>query len=375
VPSVDFTIEDYFGRIPLVNISDHPAKTGSTKSSWLGRLWLLTRTNPADAVTAVALISAAVLTVLSLFDVVALGAKVLANVAVFVACSWLVGSVVDREKRRNLADRRRIESTEVREELAKLNISVRQLGDSLERISDPSQVKEIAPKEVGAWLQMLLSGSKTWTFRGGSGRWQRSDVLPTLARETTLPPQYVMQILDLRQRGLCERYANYRARSRVPATVRPDEDSPETVLYDLLACVYAAGWYGHRTRVVPEVYLIPFYSPLRIDASDSGLAVTVADPDRPGLFAPRDGWYCKALLDEIGRAGSEFPRVTLPEVDDAFPKDWHNVDATHIETFLSLATITSPFAPTEPLWGQASDWGAVDLVSVAHRAFAGRKND
>src|SRR5258708_39399961 len=70
-----------------------------------------------------------------------------------------------------------------------------------------------------------------------------------------------MQILNLYHRELCGRYASYRVRQRPPAVRRQDEDQPETVRDDILACIYAAAWYGRRTRLLPEVYLLPLFSP------------------------------------------------------------------------------------------------------------------
>ena len=324
------------------------------------RIWAFVRTNPGDAVTGLVVLVIAGLTVADLTDKLTLSQEVLARVAVFVFCALFILVLVERQ-----AARHREETRDANR--AAMASNLRDIDRNLALLRK-GQITEVPADDIGARLTELLDSASGWYFRGGSGRWQRSNVLPALARLTDRDVPYVMQILNPTDPELCVRYASYRARQRPPEVRRQGEDQPETVRDDILACIYAAAWYRFRTRLQTEVYLQPLYSPLRLDIGTSGLMATVADPKAPGLLGKPDGWYYQSVLDEIKQACTELPRLVLCADPAALPDDPAQVDGSRVEKALATTVIVHPAGHSDPLlkgWLQQLDFGHIGKLAFA----------
>lgn len=324
------------------------------------RTWDFVRANPGDAVTGLVVLAIAGLTVADLTDTLTLSQEVLARVAVFVFCALFILVLVERQAARHRDETRDAERATMARNLGDIerNVTLLQKG----------HITEVPADDVGARLSELLASTSEWHFRGGSGRWQRSDVLPALAHVTDRDVRYVMQILNPSDPELCRRYARYRARQRPPAARRPDEAQPETVRDDILACIYAAAWYRFRTRLQAEVYLQPLYSPLRLDIGTTGLIASVADPKAPGLLGKSDGWYYLSVLDEVNQACTELPRLVLCSDPAALPEDHAQVDGSKVEKALAATKILQPAGHSDPLlkgWLEQLDFGQIGKLAFA----------
>lgn len=188
-----------------------------------------------------------------------------------------------------------------------------------ESILARTSIREIAPDIIGAELTRLLGGASEWRFRGGSARWQRTHVLPALAKFRDRDVPYQALILSPFDAALCGRYAEYRSRSREPEKV-----DGESVQRDLLSFIYAAAVWARTSRIVPEIGLITTYSPLRVDGSADAMVVTVADKSRAALRAEADGWYFVSLKDEFNLHKQTSP-LSLPAAEPM--SDANNVKA------------------------------------------------
>ncbi|MGP5023988.1 hypothetical protein ACTXI4_02180 [Glutamicibacter ardleyensis] len=183
---------------------------------------------------------------------------------------------------------------------------------------------DVRPNFIKPELDKLLSLEtvRFWKFRGGSGRWQRSVVLPTLAGLHKNDVEYKMLILDPRNENLCGQYAKYRNTHRIsPQSLQlntkdhPRNETTSSVRDELLACVVAAAWYSAKSRVKAQVYLNQTYSPLRLDLSATGVMLTVSDPSEPGLMCRPDSWLYKALDDEFERTIEQSPQILFSHGD------------------------------------------------------------
>src|SRR5579885_95272 len=251
------------------------------------------------------LVGIVVITLLDQLDVVTVSEHFLARAAIYIAAALALVLMVNRSVSR-LRDLR------THRELQAIAGSVQLVGDQLATFRQNAEAQEVMPSEIAGYLSHFLATAEHWRFRGGSGRWQRQAVLPHLAKVTRFDVHYKMQILDPRDSELCARYAAYRAR-QLPAEVRrADEGEARTLLTDILACIYAAGWYRQHSRIRPSIFLLKLYSPLRYDIGGAGLMATVADPTARGLYARRDTWYYTSFVDEFDQACSELPRLVLP---------------------------------------------------------------
>ncbi|PZS30482.1 MAG: hypothetical protein DLM59_11215 [Pseudonocardiales bacterium] len=318
------------------------------------------RTNLQDAIAGVVAVVVGVLTILDLLDVLQLAQGFLAHAAVFVACGLTVYLLVDRDIRRHTEARR----DAVIAQIAKMQAD---MAEQIALIGAGAEAIEVPPSEIGPTVRAILKNTTTWHFRGGSGRWQRHVVLPALAAVTDHDIGYVMQVINPSDRDLCARYAAYRARQRVAEYRRDNEGAPETIRDDILSCLYAVAWHSETSRIKPEIYLLPLYSPVRYDIGSEALIASVARSTARGLYAKAGGWYYASVLDEIVQACSEVPRVIMP-VDPAFyPLVRGQVDADHVRGALRAATVLHPTGRSEPL---LTDWsGSTDFAHIATLVF------
>ncbi|MGO2069824.1 hypothetical protein [Glutamicibacter arilaitensis] len=198
---------------------------------------------------------------------------------------------------------------------------------------------DIRPEFIKPELDSLLDPQsvRLWKFRGGSGRWQRSTVLPTLAQVPTTDVKYKMLILDPRSETLCGQYAKYRNTHRrrsdadnIDGKTSASQDTARSVSNELLACIVAAAWFTAKSRVQARVFLSQTYSPLRMDLSATGAMLTVSDPNEPGLMCRADSWLYKALDDEFERNIEQSPAIFYG----------HDVGVIHQEPVLNANVVT-----------------------------------
>lgn len=316
--------------------------------------------HPADAVSLVVLLGVALYTLADLFSLVEPRTETLTSITLFIGSALAISLTLRHVRGRDEAHATR----QLRDEVERLNERVgAHFGDDL---------SQVASVDIGSRLDEQLGLATSWFFRGGSGRWQRREALPRLSDGgKNVDTDYVMQILDPSDKSLCARYGAYRHRQRKRGERRHNEDDPITVRDDLLACLYAAGWHTARGRLKARVFLMPLYSPLRIDAGSSGLVISVADPEAPALLAPATGWFYQSLLDEMRQAMTEVPEALLPDGgEDLYPKEWEDVRGSHVEAMLAAIEVKRPHAATTLF--QANAWSAVDYDQVASLVFLGR---
>jgi hypothetical protein len=228
-------------------------------------------------------------------------------------------------------------------------------------------VRQIPSGDIRAHLIENARGVTAFYFRGGSGRWLRRFTLPTLGSVKDRDVQVSVQLLDPRDEELCREYARYRAASRRPGDVRPDEDNPRLIQRDILGSVYATAWYSARARLQAEVVLLRAFSPARYDVSSEGAVVSVSDPAAPGLLAKRGSWLHAAFVDEMCQARHGHGVATAPGDLNHFPPDIAAVDGDVVRDALTAFTVTvNGTAPSALLTGYASsgvDWA---LVAAEH---------
>lgn len=230
------------------------------------------------------------------------------------------------------------------------------------------EIRQIPGDRIGEVLDQLLSSSNQWHFRGGSGRWQLETVLPELSARRDLPSRYVMQIIDPLDDELCERYGQYRARSRTPDKAPSVSDGPRLVRRDILACVYAAGWYQFYSQIRPEITLLRTYSPIRIDCGNTGLMVTIANKASPGLWVSSGTWYYRSIVDELEQLEEVSRRLKLPREGDVYPPDLNEVTADHVKTMLSLVKARTPSGEDSLFLTEERAAGAdIDYASIASK--------
>lgn len=274
---------------------------------------------------------------------------------VFAAGVVLVGFLVEAERRRSTA----VELDDLKKSLEKARSTFAEAHDTL-------AARQIPGSSVSETLDGILASSAIWLFRGGSARYQRGDVLPKLAKVTATDVPYQIQILDPRDANLCAAYADYRRQAR-PADRKLATEDASAIKNEILATLYAVGWYRHQSRIRPVVALVNSYSPIRIDIGTTGAVMTVASHIEPGLLAPAGSFLYAAIKDEIEQATNVLPRVDLPTDANLYPSDESAVTAPIVEAALTRMTVISAAggAPQPLLVGVQG----LDFAAIAGRVF------
>ncbi|MCC9173876.1 hypothetical protein [Arthrobacter sp. zg-Y179] len=224
----------------------------------------------------------------------------------------------------------------------------------------------IHPKKIRDELSGMLDSAKTWSFRGGSGRWQREAVLPHLGRERNRDIAYRMLILDPTEERLCGQYADYRNKHRRDQK----QNSASSVRNDLLACIVACAWYERNTRIQPVIYLSQTYSPLRQDMSDGKVAVTVADQTKEGLFIPASSWYYDSLVDEFEQHCLRSPQLTF-KAGSRYTDDWRRLTSLDVQLALESTSLKKD-GVVETL-NRLFELSDDDLSEICSLVFEGRR--
>jgi hypothetical protein len=302
------------------------------------------------------------LTIADIADWIKLSDDFVGQAAVAVFCIFTLASIKRRREQLHSHSALQTQITHIARTLDRVQ-------EQTLRLQNMGPVAELASSEIRMKLNAMTPEAAGWYFKGGSGRWQRESVLPILSGKSTREVPYRMLVLDPRDPDLCGRYARYRAKQRPENQRRAGEGNPETVRDDLLACIYAAGWYKHRTRIQAQVFLTETYSPFRYDVSDKELVITVANADSPALYASAGSWFYDYVIDEMEQAMQELPTVEIPDSGAHYPDGPSTVSGDTVKAMLNACSVVRQGGTPEPLMTKWTDLGEIDYKKLARLAF------
>lgn len=259
--------------------------------------------------------------------------------------------------------------------LRKRDREVRQRGvrhdlllSKVEQLVNDVELRQVASAEINGLLTRELSTTAGWWFRGGSGRWFRNKVLPSLAKRQDPQPVFI-QILDPRDEHLCERYSSYRSQQRDPADIRENESDPRAIQADLLACILSAFVHAAHSRISAQIVLLRTYSPMRIDMGSSMLLATVASQTAPALMARYDSFFYKSIKDEFENAAHGHAVLRSTVGPRQMPRPEHMTAESARSVLASSEVSVGDEPPTLLLSGfaRASD---LDFEDIYRKAFS-----
>jgi hypothetical protein len=151
-------------------------------------------------------------------------------------------------------------------------------------LSKRDELVEIEPKRITAEFDSLLESATRWRYKGNFGRYMRSKVLSTLAPRKNM---HVMAcIIDPANEALCAKHAEYR--SQIHAIDRGTRYDSNKVALEVLVTIVICAWYVINRRIRIDLYLSPVFDPVRIDANDDAMILTVEDRRSPALKVKRE---------------------------------------------------------------------------------------
>ncbi len=147
---------------------------------------------------------------------------------------------------------------------------------------DPNDIAAtslLLPRDIGQALLSIAGKATNYKIFVRTGRHFRAEILSTLvkrARETRSPIRIEVVLLDLRDKGICEKYANYRKLSSFDRHLWNTTYVQTEILATVIALIQASR--DNRDLVDINLYLSKRLSTFRIEGSSDEILVTREDP-------------------------------------------------------------------------------------------------
>lgn len=170
----------------------------------------------------------------------------------------------------------------------------------------------VHPKDIGVLLKRALRDARSWHYSGSTARWNRSDVLPTLAaaaRQTNSTRSCRLIIMDPKNEVICRAYGDYRSGLR---TGRGNTWDLWNVRKDICTTVVLAAIHESNEPLLDIHLFVKSGSPVyRIDASDKHLILTREDPAEPALACEADTHFFDAFMESVNFDARQAREVEL----------------------------------------------------------------
>ena len=138
---------------------------------------------------------------------------------------------------------------------------------------------QIEPHRLSAEFEILLADASRWRYTGNFGRYLRGKVLPSLAGRPNI--QVSVSVIDPQERKLCQSHAEYRnSINRIDKGRLYDAD---VAALEVVVTILHCAWYAANRDVSIDLFLLSMFDPLRIDANDNAMILTVEDRKSPAL--------------------------------------------------------------------------------------------
>lgn len=180
-----------------------------------------------------------------------------------------------------------------------------------------SKVEEVAPREIGAYLEDALQSSNVWWYSGGCGRHFRTKTLPEMAkhaRNRSLTREVTGMILDPSNASLCEQYANYRR--GVKSGTNENTWTIKRVRQELIATIVKTSIVKKQEPLLRlRLCLLNSFSSVRFDLSSEYILLTKEDKSAPAIRLDAGTYFYQWYRDELVLAESQSrPAPVMPDI-------------------------------------------------------------
>ena len=165
----------------------------------------------------------------------------------------------------------------------------------------------LSPTEITPAFEKQLELARIWQYRGNFGRYLRGKVLPTLSGKTNM--RISACIIDPRVQKLCEDHSRYR--SQIHGIDKGRTYTSQAVQFEVLTTILICAWYVSAKGASIDLYLTSFFDPVRTDASDKSMIITVEDRRRPALLIDVDHFMYEHFSLQMSSAQRQGERVQL----------------------------------------------------------------
>lgn len=296
------------------------------------RTWAFIRWLGANCEALIALVTSAIVGVLGLTGSVS---APVVNSAILATLAALALSVLRSRWDAGAEPDARARLLSAQQSLEQLPGHLRRIGQIEELITDyrttldeEAAIRILRGREIDQALAEARAEAKEWIFRGGTATFVRAVVLPECvrrARRARRPLNVRLEILDVRERELCRRYADF-FRYGVED---PNEDeetwSGEGTQLECYATILAACWWKQNYPPLKiELALSPMMTLFRWDMTQNVLFITERGPRFPAMMIKEGRFfydYWRNELDEQFEQSHRVPLANAPTLSDPPTKE------------------------------------------------------
>lgn len=164
-----------------------------------------------------------------------------------------------------------------------------------------SAIEVIEPKQINPLLKSAIPGTRSWTYKGGCGRYTRATTIPKLAevaRAEGFGRDITICILNPMNDLLCAEYATYRRSLKSGNSGTPW--TRQVVQEEILATAITALKFRFSEPLLRiRVFFVDHFSAFRLDIADQYVVVTKEDKEASGLRADAGTYFFDSYKDDV----------------------------------------------------------------------------
>jgi len=203
--------------------------------------------------------------------------------------------------------------------LALLAVTLLKDRQSTKTLADTVAVRQLSGTEVGQEHAEARRHTEQWIFKGGTGTYLRAVTLKECvehARREQRPLRMQLEIIDPTDDALCTAYAQFRS----SLTPGPDGTGEtwtfERTRKESFATILAACWYRqHFTLLTIKVGLSKIMTTFRWDLSSHSVIMTHHDQSGPALVFTKGQPYYRAYSRELETSFRQARRVDIEKAN------------------------------------------------------------
>jgi hypothetical protein len=164
-----------------------------------------------------------------------------------------------------------------------------------------SAIEVIAPKQINPLLKSATSATRSWTYRGGCGRYTLASTIPKLAeaaRAEGIGRDITICVLNPMNDSLCAEYATYRRSLKSGNSGTPW--TRQVVQEEVLATALTALKFRFSEPLLRiRVFFVDHFSAFRLDIADQYVVVTKEDKEASALRADAGTYFYDSYKDDV----------------------------------------------------------------------------
>ncbi|MFC0532730.1 hypothetical protein [Phytohabitans kaempferiae] len=170
----------------------------------------------------------------------------------------------------------------------------------------------VAPTSISNELRNSAITATTWTYRGHTGRYFRTTILPILAEAANKHGRYIdinLQILDPDDPSIIAFFSEYRASVNRD---RADYWTPDKARAEVAATVIALAVAAtNSSRLACNLYLTRLVSPFTIDLCDTQAIVTRESAKHDAIKYPAGSSFYDSVCEDLHLSARLARRVSI----------------------------------------------------------------